>query len=87
MANIRGTNTLVVCVSMKSGEIVWSRGVDGIYWMAVDPATDNLFVVDDSVFEFSEAAGEIVQQHLFNEKEEHTERVSIENFRGIEASQ
>ncbi|MCE5280015.1 MAG: PQQ-binding-like beta-propeller repeat protein [Planctomycetaceae bacterium] len=36
---------VVVCVEMRTGRILWSRPVEGLSRMAVDPATDTLYLI------------------------------------------
>lgn len=52
----------VVCVDLKTGRIRWSRGVNGLAYLAVDPRTDALYVYHERLLSLDPDSGKVIEQ-------------------------
>lgn len=53
---------LIVCVELKSGKIAWSRSINGLVNILVDPKSDKLYVYRERTFVIDPATGEILSE-------------------------
>jgi hypothetical protein len=53
---------LIVCLALNTGEIRWSRGVNGLVHFDVDPETDRLYLYREKLMVIDPGKGEILEQ-------------------------
>ena len=58
-----GWHHIVVCVEGTTGKVLWSRSVRGYPGLAVDPATDSLYLRGRNIVELDAETGRILATH------------------------
>ena len=53
----------VVCVDLKTGKNRWSREVNGLAYLAVDPRTDILYIYRERVVALDPTNGQVTEEH------------------------
>lgn len=52
----------VVCVDLETGRIRWSRGVNGLVNLAVDPRTDSLYLYHERLVALAADSGKVIER-------------------------
>ncbi len=63
-ANHQGSDWrhVVVCIDLKTGQIRWSREINGLVHFAVDPDTDVLYLYRERIVALSPDSGAVIQE-------------------------
>lgn len=54
---------VVVCVALETGKTRWSRAVNGLVYLAVDPHSDVLYLYRERVLLLAPDSGKVLEQH------------------------
>ena len=58
-----GWRLIVVCVALETGRVRWSRAVNGLVNLAVDPRNDVLYLYRERVLALAPDSGKVLEQH------------------------
>lgn len=61
---------LVICLDLKSGQIVWARSVNGLMYFAVHPETDLLYLYRERFAAIVPSTGSIIKESSFSDEVE-----------------